>query len=279
MPAHRPPVTRSTARKLTLVGQALAALLALGTVAIFALGLPEAAPVAEPDEPGPGAAPIDVPEPDAARDLFPDNAAVDFGAITDRISLVENAPRTDTPQTPVTPEGPGGEGPGESSPAGSLTLSDRVKFLGVVTLGSRRAAMLRVDEQQRITSEGGAVRGSDGSGRSFVHVVRVEDDRVLVRADDREVWIDRGEAEGKPAVTLVGPDAAPIAARPAATAGRPAVPGDVPDQAKEALQRRLEAIDKLVEQGRIDEDRAQVLRDRALDQLPGAVRRDRGGND
>lgn len=279
MPAHRPPVTRSTARKLTLVGQALAALLTLGTVAIFALGLPEPAPIAEPAAPEPGAGSIDLPEPDAAQDLFPDNAAVDFQAITARISLVENAPRTDAPETPANTEGTDGEGPEGEIPAGSLTLQDRVKFLGVVTLGSRRAAMLRVDDQQRITSEGGAVRGSGVSGRSFVHVVRVEDDRVLVRAEDREVWIDRGDSSGKPAVTVVGADAAPVAARPASAAGRPSLPGDVPDQAKEALQRRLEAIDKLVEQGRIDQDRAQVLRDRALDQLPGAVRRDRGGDD
>ncbi|MEZ6317277.1 MAG: hypothetical protein R3B49_00795 [Phycisphaerales bacterium] len=272
-------MSRSTAKKLTLAGQAAAALLALGTGAIFAIGLPESAPV---ETKTPDAPPPEVTLPDAGPtiEISPDTTKIDFTGISERMGLFGNAPQQ---TVAVVPEpGPHVDDPdhGSTSAGGSIALTDRVKYLGQIQLGSRRAAMLRVDDQQRITSEGGAVRGSDADGRTFVHVEQVEADRVLVSSDGERVWIDREASKGGVPVTTVGADAAPVVQRPQALVktvlpggntprpGRVAISADVPQEAREALDRRLDAIDKLVEQGRIDADRAQVLRARAYDSLP-----------
>lgn len=280
MSSRHTSVSRSTAKKLTLAGQAAAALLALGTGAIFAIGLPESAPVETktPDAPPPE---VTLPDDGPTIVISPDTTKIDFTGITERMGLFGNAPQQ---TVAVVPEpGPHVDDPGHGSTTtgGSIALTDRVKYLGQIQLGSRRAAMLRVDEQQRITSEGGAVRGSDADGRTFVHVEQVEADRVLVSSDGEKAWIEREAGKGGVPVTTVGADAAPAVQRPQAlvktplpggtTAPRPgrvAISADVPQDAREALDRRLDAIDKLVEQGRIDADRAQVLRARAYDQLP-----------
>ncbi|MEQ8770157.1 MAG: hypothetical protein RIB60_06575 [Phycisphaerales bacterium] len=270
----RPPVNRATATKLTRAAQGAALLLAIGAGAIFALDISVADRGAATAT---GATPpieVEIPE-QSSEPLIPDIRDVDFTALVERISQVDNAPEPPEPEGPEVVET---EPTAQAEAAGDPTISDRVSYLGHIRVGDAMLALLRVDGVQRTARPGAIIPGSSGDGKSALELVRVRDGDVSVRAagsSDSSTTIERAAGGG------AAPSTNTIAARPAA---RAPIPGQEERAARaleragvagavlerDPLKRRLDSIQRLYDQGRIDEERYETMKRRAEEQLERA---------
>ncbi|GJM18981.1 MAG: hypothetical protein DHS20C14_11940 [Phycisphaeraceae bacterium] len=274
------PLSRATATRVTWSARAAAGVLAIGAGAIIAFGVPTGGVPADTVQvPPPG--PTDLPDL-GADPLIPQISHVDFEGIVERISQVDNAPKR--PEEPKDPKGPDDPIKTGADPS----ISDRVAYLGHIRVGDNLLALLRVDEAQRTAGAGRVITGSNANGQAALTVMRVQEHRVLVRGDGEGVWIDRANG-GAAAPSTIVIDTPPPAA------GRPRVPsaddriarirereGDRANGSvlePDALKRRLDSIERLYEQNRIDEDRYNTMRQRAIEQIERAQDRREQDND
>ncbi len=270
----RPPVNRTTATRLTRAAQGAALVLALGAGAIFALDI--STDRGAPADGQPAVPPVVVSLPEQESEpLIPDVRAVDFAGLVERISQVDNAP--DLPEPEVGPE-PGGEEPPQQQGGGDPSISDRVAYLGNIRVGDALLALLRVDGTQRTARPGSVIPGSTGDGRSALELVRVRTNDVSVRAagsSDSSTMIRRASVSvAAPSETAIAAPAPRTALaqdeRVARAREREGARGNGAALEPDPLKRRLESIQRLYDQGRIDEERYNTMIQRAEEQLKRA---------
>lgn len=189
-------ISRTKAKRLTLVYQIAALLCVLGAVAIGVLGLPDSATTKQlnsvsqpPSSPIPGInTPVDqfgniqTTSPQTKEEPA---VRINPGSIAARFSMLDNAPQTDIPQETVVDI----ETPTETEAVPtSGTLAKRVRYTGYIQDSDQALAFIRIDGTQRIVAEGGTARaGSMGLDDLTIKAVRpkfilvsdgITDDRI-----------------------------------------------------------------------------------------------------
>ncbi len=271
-------VNRATATKLTRAAQGAALVLGVGAVgAVFAFKPAGAGPAVPEDAPI-GPVTVVLPERDT-EPLIPDIGYLDIDGLVERISQIDNAPERPEPeeeQGPAVAQEPAT--PDQSDP----TITDRVTYLGHISVGDSMMALLRVDGKQRTARPGGIIPGSVGDGKQALELESVRPGSVFVRpagSSGASTRVARSAGSAAP------PSETTIAAAPRPTPTTPiAVQQDRAARAAERmgdrangaalepdpLKRRLDSIQRLYDQGRIDEERYKTMMQRAEEQLQRA---------
>ncbi len=248
-------ISRARVRRVRIGAQGAAAAMALALGVVIVIGAPSSGagdrePVAiEPVLAG-GAGDAQSPSGPA-----PDQSRVDFEGIAERLRQMKNAP-IPVPVVIDTPDSDG-EGPVETQASGEI------KYLGMITVGLRRSALLNIDGVQRIVAQGGTLVRSGGELRVF----SVQADYVVL-SEGRERQRIEKTARGSSSVTRIDPSS--VAPSPTVTSTRPgqsAVSAAADRGGREAPredfeQRRFEAIQKALSEGRIDQDDANRMLER-----------------
>ncbi|MFO0834467.1 MAG: hypothetical protein U0638_05810 [Phycisphaerales bacterium] len=225
-------LTQKEASKARRVAQIAA--IGGGVLALAALFLRLPGTGDKPASPGP----IKWPEikPPADPQAGKQHESHDLNAAATRLSLISNRPK---PVVNTNPEAVENANPEQ---AGSV----EVKYLGAVLEPTRKIALLRVGEKQRMVAAGKTISLADGG---TLEVVSIESEGVLVRDGQGERRIEKA-ARTASAVTTITDDASnPAAATPVPNPDAEAagVPG-----AEDMQRRRAEA-----------ESRMKALRERA----------------
>lgn len=199
------PMTRAGAVRATAATRAACVVFGLGAVALGLTGLPDRAPPASPGvppgmpgDPGPtGAA-----NPNGGQVTPASFAPVDPGAVAARLAMLENAPVIPVAETPVKDPTPD-KGPPEEPPTAIATLADRVRYLGMVSSGDRRAAFLSIDGNQRIIREGAQVPLQNApAGAESLVIDRIGPRAITLRSGTERTSINLAERTGA-SVTMV----------------------------------------------------------------------------
>lgn len=168
---------------------------------------------------GPG--PITWPEvrehPDAQGEK--PRASADWSASASRLSLVANKPKAAPPPTEPT----------EVSNT-EATAPSEVRYLGAVLEPTRRVALIRVGDKQRMIAEGGSISLAEGG---TLEVLSVEAEGVTIRDGLGERRIEKAARSVSPVTTITdNASGAGVAAAPAASDGAPE------SRVNEEMQRR-----------------------------------------
>ncbi|MCC6969500.1 MAG: hypothetical protein IT434_04690 [Phycisphaerales bacterium] len=213
----------SHARRIAQFAAIAAALLALAALVFRLPGLGDA-----PASPGP----IQWPDikPPADPQAGKPTPSHDMNAAAARLALVSNKPKPAAPQPEPT------EVPNPNQPNNT-----EIKYLGAVLEPTRKIALLRVGEKQRMIAEGKSIAMVDGG---TLEVVTIDAEGVVIRDAQGERRVEKSARTASAVTTITDAAAAP------------AVPPS-PDDAAEAggnedmQRRRMEA-----------EARMKALRDR-----------------
>ncbi|USN98118.1 MAG: hypothetical protein H6810_07965 [Phycisphaeraceae bacterium] len=212
-------ISRSRARVVRLASQASAAVLLTGAGLLAAVGAPfVASPKAEPISAEQVVAKAEKleadlaaakPPPEASDELPPDWEAIEYS-----LSMVKNAPKPKKPDEP-----PADTGDEDPAPVASKA---QTRFLGTVTVGNRRLALLSAGGGQRILGADQSATLPLGQGEQgqppSVRVTRVEADAVWLEENGVEYKIDRAPRTGFSVSQGSVPSAAPAAPK---TTARP----------------------------------------------------------
>ncbi len=248
-------INRTQVRRITIGAQGAAALMAVALVVVIVVGAPTSgAPSGERVAIEPTLAGGVDAAPQASGNV-PDQSSVDFEGIAMRLDQMKNAPRPD----PVveTPSG-GGEDPDQDV----AETSGEVKYLGMIAVGLRRSALLNIDGVQRIVPQGATIT-LPGGGELQLFSVQAD---YVVLSEGRERRRVEKSSRGGSSVTLVDPSS--VAPTPQARPGNsPATiasgqSGRESTPREDFEQRRYDAIQKALAEGRIDEEDAQRMLDR-----------------
>jgi hypothetical protein len=203
------PVDRVAAVRSARLAQVAAGALALGGCGLAVFGLPGAAAPTHPPET------IEIKEVSLSRgaaDPLASLAPVDFGGVSGRLGLLSNAPKVEAAPVKID-ETPSAAPPPPPPPPPA------VRYLGMVSLGGVRLALIHDGTKQRFVGVGAVL--SDGR-----RVKVIEDGRLVVEGPDGEAEILLAPRSGdllthaaSPAGGLGKGGAQPLGAR---------APGDVP---------------------------------------------------
>jgi|GEM_PF-7016811 len=193
---NRIAISRTRARVATRVAQAGCLALAAGAVGLLAIG-PGSIP--EPDQPEARAPEQPKAPPASAGDAEP--PAIDLTLVAEAFQRGLPEP-TKGQKTPVRPLGRVRSG---SSPSNPSTEDDALAYLGSISIGSRRAALIRVAGRQRIVRPG----------------ARIDEQTTLLAIDADRIFIE--DATGRHSV-----DQAPRSATLVSTAVAPPGSGSTP---------------------------------------------------
>ncbi len=214
----------SNARKIAQVAAIAGAALALAALVFRLPGLGDA-----PAAPGPIQWPDIKPpaDPQAGRPT----PSRDMDAAASRLALVSNKPKPAAPQPEPT-----------EVPNPEQTSSTEIKYLGAVLEPTRKIALLRVGERQRMIAEGKTVALADGG---TLEVVTIDAEGVVIRDAQGERRVEKS-ARTASAVTTITDNAV------GASAIMPSPDDAAESEGNEDMQRRrMEA-----------EARMKALRDR-----------------
>jgi hypothetical protein len=224
-------IHRKAARRLALVWQASAVVLALGAGVLWAVELPMvsgAAPVVPP--------PVNVPVAPSAPPSPP----------VDREAVLSIAERLEAARKPVARASPPAPAAGVGQPPASSGLAWR--YLGAIIEPTRRLALLSINGSQRMLAQGRSIESRDASGRvtQRATLVEVREDAIVIDDGGRRIEIQKEDRVG-PTVAWVPP----VPGGGAVAAGVPA------GQAMTAAQ-----LDELRRRG-LDGNEAQRMREAA----------------
>ncbi|MDX2016238.1 MAG: hypothetical protein SFY95_01200 [Planctomycetota bacterium] len=175
----------------------------IGVVALIGLSalLVWAGPPAtvKPAEPGTGtgggagpAQPLEPPVPAAPK--------VDFAGTQERLSLIANNPKP----AAVAPPTDSGQTPEPPSP--TVTLAERVRFLGAYRAGGTMMALLSIDGKQKIVGVGEPLHGDPSKGELTVSLAAVNANEARFEGEDLKEPAKIGKSvRSGPAVTIVAP--------------------------------------------------------------------------
>ena len=271
-------MTRAAASQFKLVAQGVALAAILCAVMIGVL-IPRSAPERKTTLPQNGGVlpTTNTGQADATFRLEPE-------AIEARLALLDNAPRVEVKDPPV--DDPKVDDDEPETPVTRTGLASRVAFLGTMTVGEKRMALVSIDGgRQRVVAEDAYLPIDD-------------EDAVLKRADDTTIFIehngetlniDLARADGeKPAFsTLAAPEITNTAGIPSnlaeaarnaprnvenqfagrrrggdADSGRNATAAD--QQTEDPIERRRQALQRAVENGTLSQERADEMMERAI---------------
>ncbi|MBL8760383.1 MAG: hypothetical protein JNL50_03690 [Phycisphaerae bacterium] len=128
--------------------------------------------------------------------------AHDLSAAATRLSLVSNKPKAAAPP----PE------PGEV-PNADVGGAVEVKYLGAVLEATRKVALLRVGERQRMVAEGTTISLSDGG---TLEVVSVDGEGVVIRDGQGERRVEKSARTASAVTTITGAGGVGLGATPVA---------------------------------------------------------------
>lgn len=192
------PINREKAVKYARAAQAGCVVLLVSAVAIAGLGLPGVA------GPGPGAAELPPSQAENAKLVAiapPVSEGVDFKGISERLGLIDNAPKPVAPPPTET---------AEVDPALAPTTTDQpVRFLGAIVEPTRRIALLSVGGRQRAVAPGQMIHLGIHPDAESLKVVSVDDNSVVIEDRQGRRTIDKAPKSGG-AVTMVSEAAAPM---------------------------------------------------------------------
>ena len=165
-------ISRTKAKRLTIIYQAAAALFLLLAIGLGVIGLPESASVAQIDEVAQTPminnsleATIKTNQP---SEIIQDTPHVDAGSIAARFSLLDNAPDTQIPNEIPSPVETVVDIPDEPG-----SLAKRIRYTGFINDDQKPLAFIRIDGVQRIVAQGGIARsGSMGLDDLTIKAVR-----------------------------------------------------------------------------------------------------------
>ncbi|MFK7759202.1 MAG: hypothetical protein AB8C13_04560 [Phycisphaerales bacterium] len=205
-------ISRTKAKRLTLVYQIAALLCVLGAVAIGVVGLPDSAATKQlnnvsqpPSSPIPGInTPIDQfgnPQPTTTQTKEEPVVRINPVSIAARFSMLDNAPQSDIPQeTDLVVEAPVET---ETSTT-TGTLAKRVRYTGYIQDSDQALAFIRIDGTQRIVAEGGTARaGSMGLDDLTIKAVRPK--FILISDGTTDDRIQLADKTG-PSITMSSAD-------------------------------------------------------------------------
>lgn len=197
-------LSRSSASRLTLATQAVSAALALGAIAIVAVGLPErqrpstTMPVMGNATPTGGNDPSRPAQPGA--DAI-QSYRVDMRGLADRLAMLDNAPTPPVVDTP--PEPAENTNPKIDDGVPPQPFASRVRYLGMIQVGDASMAFVNIDGSQRVVRTGSVVPALEARpelGDLTIKAIRRE--MITVSHEDGEADIQLSSREG-PAITLV----------------------------------------------------------------------------
>lgn len=231
-------LSRSSAARLTLVAQVVAAGLAIGAVGLMVVGLPDPArPSTKPQIP-PGA-----PQPIAGSGT-PGSVSsvayepVDAGGLAARLALVANAPKAPVIETPDTPD----EQIVDPTPEPAQPFASRVRYLGMIQMGAEPAAFVTIDARQRVVRAGDVIRApAERPELGDLRVDRVLPEQIIVSHEDGRAVIELAGRSG-PSITMVSGDNVDSVDAPA-EAAKPTL--DTSNMPQAEIERRQRVIDRM----------------------------------
>jgi len=158
-------ISRTKAKRLTLLYQLIAGVCVLGAIALGVVGLPESATAAKlssvsesaattPDQGGQAGQPSK--QGPATKQAA--RIRVDPGSIAARLAMLDNAPEiTTVPDTSPTID------PTPTTTTEQGTLAKRVRYTGYIEDSEQPMAFIRIDGTQRIVPEGGVAQAGSMS--------------------------------------------------------------------------------------------------------------------
>lgn len=188
----------------------------------------------------------------------PDQSKVDFEGIATRLALVKNAPApVEAPAIdPVAQE--------IQDPTGVVGTTGEIKYLGMITVGLSRSALLNIDGVQKVVPQGRSVTVSG----TEITVRSVQGDYVIIADGRAPRRIEKAERSSS-AVTMIDTPAPSVdksarAGQPSADAGRGRAPVDTSGVTprEDFEQRRRDAIQRALSEGRISEEEANRMLER-----------------
>lgn|GEM_PF-3203506 len=286
-------MTRAAANQFKLIAQGVA-LAAILLAVLIAILIPRTDPERRVTLPGDGGVlpTANTGQADAIFRFQPE-------AIEARLALLDNAPRVEVKE-PVDPDPDPGTGTEDTTPA-PIGLASRIDFLGTMTVGEKRMALISIDDgRQRVVAEEARlpIEGEDAVLR------RADEDKIFIVHDGATLTIELATSgEDKPAFsTLAAPDfnsnSASIPDNIAEAArnaprnvqdrfggrrrggenddGRNANGSD--DQGDDPIERRREALQRAVENGTLSQERADEMMERAIQNQLRSARQPRENN-
>ncbi len=254
-------LSRSQAKRNTLLAQAGAAVLLGGAVVVAAVGLPsssstEVAPVSIDQVMTERAAERQRVDSLKVVDEEREHPRVAMSSIATRLMVLHDVPKAAEPQTEPVEEIP--------TYVSNEPEKAEIKFLGFISEPTRRVALLSVNGQQRFVAQGSTASFTlEGSAPVKVSVVSIDgDELVLERQGVRETY-HKSQRAGQVVTKIEG--RAPTARAPenqAAAAAR-SQEEEIERRRQEAMERRQRMIDSNRREGErqnFDPDRMQNQR-------------------
>ncbi|MBO6512586.1 MAG: hypothetical protein JJ974_01300 [Phycisphaerales bacterium] len=159
-------ISRTKAKRLTLVYQAAAVVCVLGGVAVGVIGLPESSAIAKINDVSQNPIPSNPVLPSGTTETTPTSTPPTFKAriepagIAARLSLLDNAPRVTSVPEVVTTEDNEVEYVEDSTEG---MLAKRVRYTGYISDSNNPLAFIRIDGTQRIVPQGGIAQAGSMS--------------------------------------------------------------------------------------------------------------------
>ncbi|MFK7882898.1 MAG: hypothetical protein AB8F26_01790 [Phycisphaerales bacterium] len=202
-------LSRSAASRLTMATQASAMVLAAGAVGLVVVGLPDRS---LPDPNQPIGVPPGMPVPGTANPNEPvvSNVAympVDMGGLAERLGMVANAPEAPKVDTPTDEPTIVDEGD-EEAPA--QPFASRVRYLGMITIGTQNSAFVNIDNRQRIARIGDVIPApKERPELGDLKIVSVTRDAIEISHEDGEAEVTLAERVGSSITMVAGGDITP----------------------------------------------------------------------
>jgi len=198
-------ISRTKAKRLTLVYQVIAVVCILAAVGIGIVGLPESAQIARisevaqpPSTPIPGVAYNNESDPTANQ---PRVMRIDPGSIAARFTMIDNAPQVTSVPDIVDPDEPENQ-PIFEEPG---SLAKRVRYTGYINDSDQPLAFIRIDGVQRIVAEG-AIARAGSFGFDDLEIKGVRPKFILVSNGEIEDRIPLAEKTGASVTLSAGTD-------------------------------------------------------------------------
>lgn len=193
-------ISRTKAKRLTLVYQAAAAVCVLGGVAVGVIGLPESAAISKINDVSqtPATTPqIPLPTNTPTIESNPIQSRIEPAGIAARLEMLDNAPRVTSVPEVFTLED---KEPENNDQSDEGMLAKRVRYTGYISDSNNPHAFIRIDGTQRIVRQG-ALAQAGSAGLDDLTITTVRPKFIMVSDGTIEDRIMLADKTG-PSITL-----------------------------------------------------------------------------
>lgn len=198
-------ISRTKAKRLTLVYQSAAVACVLGGVAVGVIGLPESAAISKINSvsqtPAVSTPQIPLPTNDPKSELNPIQSRIEPAGIAARLEMLDNAPRVTSVPEVITIND---DDPEIIDQSDEGMLAKRVRYTGYISDSNNPHAFIRIDGTQRVVRQGAlAQAGSMGLDDLTITTVRpnfimvsdgtIEDRIMLADKTGSSITLSTGE--------------------------------------------------------------------------------------